>query len=111
MASTYYPRVQNNDFKRPSDIWEYPAEEYLKDTGDRSYKLKEFERTNLDQIKLRINIAGKNELHEYLSYLDNFSYELKEILEMEKAEGISNIKLEHDLRKVAQLIGDIYAML
>ena len=96
--------------KHADDHGHFPEEEVLKEVGNRAYKLKDHEKANINNIEARLR-SGKElthkELHEYLHYLDEFSHELKEILQEEKAEGISNIQLERDLRKVAQLMGEI----
>jgi hypothetical protein len=109
MGYPYPQRQQFPDNKIDSAFWNYPAEEYLKSAGDRSYIIKDYEKNNLESIRSRVSgkIAAKSELFDYLSYLDNFAYKLREILELEKLEGISNIRLESELRRIAQLIGEV----
>jgi hypothetical protein len=113
MGYPYPQRQQFQDNKIDSPLWDYTAEEYLKSAGDRSYIIKEHEKSNLESIRSRVagKLALKPELFEYLSYLDNFAYKLREILELEKLEGISNIRLEGELRRIAQLIGEVTASL
>ncbi len=110
----YYQGQPQHGLKHAEDHGHYPEEEVLKDVGSRAYKLKEYEKANLKNIENRLKGGKeltKKELDEYLHYLDEFSHELKEILQEEKAENISNIQLERDLRRVAQLMGEISSIL
>ena len=115
MAAPYYPGQQpQHGLKHAEDHGHYPEEELLNQVGSRAYKLKDYERANIKAIESRLKSGKditKKELEEYLHYLDEFSHELKEILQEEKAEEISNIQLERDLRKVAQLMGEVSAIL
>src|SRR3989338_6404178 len=104
-----YPGAGNHGIKHGDDHGHFPEEEVLKDVGNRAYKLKKHEDENIKYIEERLRSGKeltKKELHEYLHYLDEFSHELKEILQEEKGENITNIQLERDLRRVAQLLGE-----
>ena len=112
-----YPYGQQggqHGLKHAEDHGHYPEEEVLKAVGNRAYSLKPHEKANLDSIEKRLR-SGKeltvHELHEYMHYLDEFSHELREILQEEKAEEISNLQLERDLRRVAQLMGEISSII
>ncbi len=111
----YYPGQQpQHGLKHGDDYGHFPEEEVLKDVGSRAYKLKQHEKANLKNIEERLKSSkelAKKELEEYLHYLDEFTHELKDILQEEKAENISNIQLERDLRKAAQLMGEISSIL
>jgi vacuolar-type H+-ATPase subunit I/STV1 len=111
MSGPYPPQGPGgHGLKHTSDHGHVPEEEVLKEVGNRAYQLKPHEKANIKNIESSLR-SGKElshkELHEYMHYLDEFSHELKEILQSEKAEEISNIQLERDLRKVAQLMGEI----
>ncbi len=116
MAQGGYPGQQggHHGLKPAADLGHYPEEEVLKEAGHRAYSLKPYEKNNLDNIEKRLR-SGKelthHELHEYMHYLDQFSHELREILQEEKAEEISNLQLERDLRRVAQLMGEISSII
>jgi hypothetical protein len=116
MAGGYYPggQPQQHGLKHGEDHGHYPEEEVLKEIGSRAYKLKAYEKANLKNIEDRLK-GGKDltkkELEEYLHYLDEFSHEIKEILQEEKTEEISNIQLERDLRRIAQLMGEVATIL
>ncbi len=115
MAGGYYPGQQpQHGLKKGEDHGHFPEDESLKEVGSRAYKLKDYEKKNLKNIEDRLRGGKeltKKELEDYLHYLDEFSHELKEILQEEKEENISNIQLERDLRKVAQLMGEISSVL
>jgi hypothetical protein len=115
MPNGHYPgQPGHHGIKQGDDHGHYPEEEVLKEVGSRAYKLKAYERANIKNIENRLRSGKeltKKELHEYQHYLDHFSHELREILQEEKAEGISNIQLERDLRKVAQLLGKVSSVL
>ena len=109
-----YGQPGHHGLKHADDHGHFPEEELLKDVGSRAYKLKDYETANIKNIELRLHSTReltKKELHDYLHYLDHLSHELKEILQDEKSEGISNIQLERDLRKVAQLMGEVSAIM
>jgi hypothetical protein len=111
----YYPGQQpQHGLKKTEDHGHFPEEELLKDIGNRAYKLKDYEKKNIKNIEDRLKSGKeltKKELEQYLHYLDEFSHELKEILQEEKSEEISNIQLERDLRRVAQLMGEVSSIL
>jgi hypothetical protein len=108
------PGAGHHGLKHAGDHWHIPEEEILKEVGPRAYSLKSHEKANLDNIEKRLK-SGKelthHELHEYMHYLDEFSHELREILQEEKSEEISNLQLERDLRRVAQLMGEISSIM
>lgn len=104
----------NHGIRHADDHGHFPEEEVLKEVGNRAYRLKKHEEENIRRIEERLKggkAVTKKELHEYLHYLDEFSHEIKEILQEEKSENISNIQLERDLRRVAQLLGEVSALL
>ena len=105
---------QHGGVKKASGAFHHPDEEIVKELGDRGYKLKPYEKKNIEEISKDLNSGQeieKKELEEYQSYLEKFSYELKEILQEEQAERISNLQLEKDLRRVAQLLGQVSSIL
>ena len=115
MAGQYpYQQQGPQGLKKTEDYGHFPDEELLKDIGSRAYQLKEHEKANLKNIEERLR-SGKSlslkELHEYQHYLEHMSHELKDILQDEHAENIQNIQLERDLRKVAQLMGEVATLL
>ncbi|MBT3721252.1 hypothetical protein HN789_07225 [archaeon] len=92
----------------------YPDEEILKQLGNRAFSLKKHQKENIEEIEKRLKSGQelpKKELEDYQTYLEELSYKLKEILHDEQSEKISNLKLEKDLRKVAQLLGQITSVL
>jgi hypothetical protein len=113
MPQPMYPQQGGHGLKRAEDHGHYPEEDLVKDVGSRAYQLKKHEKKNLEAIERKIHSGDvdSHELHEFLHYLEEFSHEIREILQEEKSEGISNIELERDLRKVAQLIGEISSVL
>ncbi len=113
MENTYFQRQKGFEFKNVQDFWHYPDEVYLRDAGDRIYKLKDYEINNIEQIKKILSHSdfSKNDLNEYLEYLEFMTHDIREILEQEKAEGLSNIKLEQELRQIASLMGQIFCTL
>lgn len=113
MAGPFYPGQQHHGLKHADDHGHIPEESLLKDVPSRAYKLKPHEKKNIEHIekKLKSGEITKKELHEILHYLEHFSHELKEILEEEREEHIVNMELEKNLRKVAQLMGEVSFML
>ncbi|MEM3374089.1 MAG: hypothetical protein QXE31_02600 [Candidatus Woesearchaeota archaeon] len=111
----FYPGAQqgHQGLKHADDHGHVPEEELLKDVPPRAYKLKPHEKKNLEYIekKLKSGEITKKELHDILHFLEHFSHELKEILEVEREEHIVNMELEKELRKVAQLMGEVSFML
>jgi hypothetical protein len=100
--------------KHGDDHGHFPEDVVLGQVGDRSYKLQPYEKANIKHIEARLK-SGKElthkELHDFMHYLDHFSHHIKHILQEEQMEHISNIQLERDLRKIAQLMGEISAIL
>ena len=116
MANGRYPgqQGQGHGLKHGDDHGHFPEEELLKDIGSRAYRLKKYEKQNIKKIESRLKNSKeltKKELQEYQHYLEHLSHELKEILQEEHAEGIHNLQLEKDLRKVAQLLGQVSSIL
>ncbi len=116
MAGGHYPGQggHGHGLKHADDHGHFPDEEILKEVGNRAYKLEDHIKENIKNIEKRLRSGKeltKHELHEYLHYLDHLSHELKHVLQEEKAEHISNIQLERDLRKVAQLLGEVSSIL
>ena len=108
-----YPQ-QPEKVKKATGKFHHPDEEVLKELGNRAYKLKPYQKKNIEEISRRLTSGqelNKDELENYQSYLEKLSYELKEILQEEQAEKISNLPLEKDLRKVAQLLGQVTTIL
>lgn len=108
-----YPQ-QPEKIKKATGNFHLPDEELLNQLGNRAYKLKPYQKKNIDEIEKQLTSGQeltKEELEGYQSYLEKFSYELKEILQEEQAEKISNLQLEKDLRKVAQLLGQVSSIL
>jgi len=116
MAGGGYPgqQGQGHGLKHAGDHGHFPDEELLKDIGNRAYRLKKYEKQNIKKIESKLKNSKeltKKELHEYQHYLEHFSHELKEILQEEQSEHIHNLQLEKDLRKVAQLLGQVSSIL
>ncbi|NTV23571.1 MAG: hypothetical protein HGA85_04310 [Nanoarchaeota archaeon] len=114
MAGGYPGQQPHHGLKHADDHGHYPEEEVLKEVGHRAYKLKDHEKKNLNSIEERLRSGkelSKKELETYLHFLDEFSHEIKEILQEEKAEEIANIQLERDLRRIAQLMGEVATLL
>jgi hypothetical protein len=100
--------------KHAGDHGHFPEEELLKDLGNRSYRLKPHEAANIREIETKLRNSKEmshTELHEYQHFLEHMTHELKEILQEEAAEHIHNLQLEKDLRKVAQLLGEVSSIL
>ena len=100
--------------KHADDHGHFPEEELLKDIGSRSYSLKEFEKENIKNIEKALRSGRElthHELHEYQHYLEHMSHHIQHILQEEKAEHISNLQLEKDLRQVARLLGEITSIM
>jgi hypothetical protein len=100
--------------KHGHDHGHFPEEEILKEVGSRAYSLKKFEKDNIKKIEKALKSGEElshKELHEYQHYLEHLSHELKEILQDEHGEHIHNLQLEKDLRKVAQLLGQVSSVL
>lgn len=106
MPPTYYPGQQYEGYKNSDDFRHYPDNEYIKELGDRGYRLRDFERSNIAAIEERLKIGGLTsaESHDYFDYLDKLSLEIREILQEEKEQGIANVQLEKDLRVIGQLL-------
>ena len=108
-----YPQ-EPEKIKKAKGNFHLPDEELLKQLGNRAYKLKPYQKKNIEEITKRLTSGReltKDELELYLSHLEKLSYELKEILQEEQAEKISNLQLEKELRKVAQLLGQVSSIL
>ncbi len=100
--------------KHGDDHGHFPEEELLKEVGSRAYKLKHYEKANIKEIEAKLTSGeeiGHKELHEYQHFLEHMSHELKEILQEEHGDHIHNMQLEKDLRKVAQLLSQVSALL
>ncbi|MFH2020157.1 MAG: hypothetical protein ABIJ34_02020 [archaeon] len=112
-----YPAQQGGEhhgLKHAGDHGHYPDEELLKEVGSRTYKLKPHEEANIKEIESRLRNSKEmshHELHEYQHFLEHMTHELKDILQEEAGEHIHNLQLEKDLRKVAQLLGEVSAVL
>lgn len=100
--------------KHADDHGHFPEEELLKEVKDRAYKLKPYQKINIKEIEVRLKSGEEmthKELHDYQHFLEHMSHELKEILQEEHGDHIHNMQLEKDLRKVAQLLSEVSALL
>ena len=100
--------------KAADDHGHIPEDVVLKQAGDRSYQLQPHEKKSLKNIEDRLKSGDDltaHELHEYQHFLEHFTHEIKEILQEEKAEHIHNIGLERELRRAAQLLGQVTSVL
>ncbi|MEK6916697.1 MAG: hypothetical protein AABW92_03045 [Nanoarchaeota archaeon] len=82
--------------------------------GSRAYTLSIHEKENINQIEKHLRSGkeiSKHELHEFQHYLEHASHELKEILQEEHGDHIHNLQLEKELRRVAQLLGEISSII
>ena len=91
-----------------------PMGEYIKDIGRRGYRITKTDDVSLKNIEKRLT-SGKNltvnELSDYQDYLDGISQNIRSIIQMEKAEGIANMGLEGQLRKIVQMLNQVTSML
>jgi len=104
----------HHGLKHADDHGHFPEEELLKDVKNREYKLKPYERANIKEIENKLKSGEElshDELHEYQHLLEHMTHELKEILQEEHGDHIHNMQLEKDLRKVAQLLSQVSAIL
>ncbi len=104
----------HGSIKPASGTFHVPDEEILKEVGNRAYRLNKHQKENIEEIEKRLKSGEalpQKELEEYQEYLEHLSIELKEILHEEQAERISNLKLEKELRKVAQLLSQVTSVL
>jgi hypothetical protein len=87
----------------------FPEEEYIKATGGHAFKLPEYYRKSMKEIesKLKSGDISKHEIEEFFHFLEHLSHEIREVLHEEKNEGISNLDLEKELRKVAALLNQL----
>lgn len=100
--------------KTADDHGHFPEEEILKDLGSRAYKLKPHEKESINEVEQALRsgqTVDKDTLHHYQHFLEHLTFELKEILQEEHGDHIHNMQLEKDLRKVAQLMQEISAVL
>ena len=96
------------------DHGHFPEESLLHDVHGREYKLKHYEKSNIKEIENKLKSGEElshHELHEYQHLLEHMSHELKAILQEEHGDHVHNMQLEKDLRKVAQLLGQVTAVL
>lgn len=111
MGTPYNQGRQPGNYQDMNGNLPYSTEDYVRDTGNRSYSLPVHEKKNITQIKERLDVATKNELQAYVNYLDNLLKDLKQIIQKEQGEGISNIMLENEIRKIGILIGEVLTAL
>ena len=114
MAYPGQPGGHGHGPKHGDDHGHYPEEELLKQMGNRAYSLTHNEKENVDEIERQLKSGNRfshDELHQFQHYLEHASHELKEILQEEQEDHIHNLQLEKDLRRVAQLLGEVSMLL
>ncbi|MBN1502470.1 hypothetical protein JW930_02920 [Candidatus Woesearchaeota archaeon] len=111
MANGHYGGHQK---KQVHDHYHTPEEQLVEDIHGKRYRLKPYQQQSLKSIEEKLKSGSeftKKELHEYQEYLDELSEKIREALTAEKADGISNIELERDLRRIGVLLNQVSAIL
>jgi hypothetical protein len=108
------PEYYGQQKKRTSEFFHLPEEEEIRHVHGKPYMLPAHVKSSLGSIEDRLKSNAeltKKELNDYFHYLDHLSSEVRDILQMEKAEAISNMDLEREFRKIGQLINQVSAIL
>ena len=83
-----------------------------KEAGSRVYSLSEYDRKSVKEIESRLKSKeiSKKEIDVYFEFLEKLSLKIRGVLQKEKGEGITNLKLEKDLRKITGLMNQVAAL-
>ncbi len=100
--------------KKIDDFWHYPVEEEIKNVPNQPYKLPDYIISNLNSIEGMLKGSSevtKKQLKEAFDYLDQLSNKVRDILQLEKSVGISNLELENHFRKIGQMLNQVSTLL
>ncbi len=93
---------------------QYDVEGYLREDGklkrnEVAYALQLHEINSLHEISQSLERGTRNreQLREYLAYLDNLEVKLSTIIVTEEKEGVINMRLKSDLNNVRSLKRDV----
>jgi len=92
-------------------FFHFQEHDFIHHVHGRAYALPDYHVKSIKEIeeKLRSGHISHHESEEYFEFLEHLSHELRDVLQQEKAEGISNLELEKHLRKVAALMNQLAA--
>ncbi|MBN1386401.1 hypothetical protein JW968_05515 [Candidatus Woesearchaeota archaeon] len=96
-----------------SDKDEDTPHEYIRKYCEACYKLPYYDRQSLYEIERMLKdkeYKDKETAEQHLAYLEHLSDKTKEILSSEKRQGLNNLELEEDLRKMDSVFRQLLSL-